>query len=218
MGFAIPIERALRIAEDIQDHGHVRRAWVGIRVEPLAADEFGRYRGVKVSQVAPNSPADRAGIRLGDVLLEVNGKRMLTLLDYQGALIDMRAGDEVSLRMDGGWAPVATRAEELPSLHVEKVRIFGGLEVTTLTPPIKGEFAVASERGVLVLGVTSQFQGALQGDPIFPRDVIVALNNRPVSTHQELSSLVSGLQRGAWHRITFERNGETGRADFFLAR
>jgi serine protease Do len=218
MGFAIPIERALRIAKDLQEHGRVRRAWVGIRVEPLEADEFGRMLGVRVSQVAPGSPGDRAGIRVGDVLLEVNGKRMLTLLDYQAALIDMRADDEVFLRMDGGWAPVSTRAVELPSLHAEKVRIFGGLEITTLTESIGVEFGVTSQRGVLVMGVTEQFQAALRGNTILPGDVILAVNNRPVSTHEELVSLVSGLPRNAWHSFTIERDGGTGPADFFLSR
>lgn len=218
MGFAIPIERALRIAEDIREHGHVRHAWVGIQVQALEADEFGRMRGVRVVRVAEDSPGDQAGIRVGDLLLEVNGKKMLTLLDYQAALLDLRAGDEVTLQMDGGWAPVVARAEELPSLHAEKIRLFGGIEVTDLTAPIRGEFGVVAERGVLVTGITAQFQSALAGNRIIPGDVIIGLNNSTISSAQELETLTSRLQRGAWHRFVLQRNGQTFTSDFPLAR
>ena len=78
MGFAIPIERVLRIADDLIQHGEVRRAWLGVEVEPEGADAFGRTRGVLVSRASAGSPASRAGIGAGDRLIQVAETRMVT--------------------------------------------------------------------------------------------------------------------------------------------
>ena len=61
LGFAIPIDRALRIARDFLEHGEVRRAWLGLDVEPVEADEWGRTRGVRVARIADGSPAAGTG-------------------------------------------------------------------------------------------------------------------------------------------------------------
>ena len=62
LGFAIPIDRALRIADDLLRFGEVRRAWIGVEVEPVEADLWGRTRGVRISRVAPGSPGDLAAL------------------------------------------------------------------------------------------------------------------------------------------------------------
>ena len=72
LGFAIPIDRAMRIVDDLLTFGEVRRAWVGIEVEPVEADAWGRTRGVRISAVAQGSPADRAALEAGDRLLVAN--------------------------------------------------------------------------------------------------------------------------------------------------
>ncbi len=74
MGFAIPIERVLRIADDLIRYGEVRRAWLGLEVEPEQADSFGRTRGVLVSTTSGGSPAALAGIRAGDRPVHIDGK------------------------------------------------------------------------------------------------------------------------------------------------
>src|SRR5690606_30906086 len=74
LGFAIPINRARRIAEDILANGHVRRAWTGLEVEPAGANRFGRSRELRVASVVPGSPAAQAGVRPG-MLLESAGRK-----------------------------------------------------------------------------------------------------------------------------------------------
>jgi serine protease Do len=204
MGFAIPIERVLRIAEDIRGHGHVRRAYVGVQVTEAEGDEFGRTRGVRVSRVAKGSPADLAGVRVGDRLLEVGGRRMATPYDFEAALLDLPAGSDVSLLIDGGWAAISMRAEELPSLHAEKARIFEGLDLMTLTAGVRGEYNIESPSGALVVGVAAQFQRDLG---LGPGDVIVQVNDQVVSGAAEVESVVASLARGVRHRFVIERNG-----------
>ena len=105
LGFAIPIDRALRIADDLLRTGDVIRAWVGVDVEPVEADPWGRTRGVRVSRVVDGSPARTAGLEAGDRLLAANGRALTGPLDFEGVLLDLRAGMVSVWTSRGGAAP-----------------------------------------------------------------------------------------------------------------
>jgi serine protease Do len=98
LGFAIPIDRALRIADDLVQHGEIRRAFVGLDVEPVEADDWGRTRGVRIARVAEGSPGDDAALQAGDRLLSANGRALASPLDFEAVLLDLRAGDPLELR------------------------------------------------------------------------------------------------------------------------
>jgi len=215
MGFAIPIERVLRIARDIVEDGQVHRAWIGVQVEPEEADAFGRTRGVRVSRVADRSVADLAGIRPGDRLTEMNGVRLAAPLDFEAVLLDLRAGDPVSLLVNGATSATPMVAEELPSLQAERVRVFEDLEIVSLTPGIRTERNVESEAGALVTGISPQLQSILG---LREGDVIVALNNRRVQRAEDVSGILSEFPPGARVRLYFERNRGIAAQDFVLGR
>jgi serine protease Do len=101
LGFAIPIDRALRVAHDLVQFGEVRRAWTGVSAEAVEADVWGRSRGVRISQVVPGSPAAQAGLRDNDHLVSANGKMLGTPLDLEAVLLDLRAGETVELEVEG---------------------------------------------------------------------------------------------------------------------
>ena len=215
MGFAIPIERVLRIADDLIRYGEVRRAWLGLEVEPEEADPFGRTRGVLVSTTSRGSPAALAGIRAGDRLVHIDGKRMVSPLDFEAALLDLRAGDTVSLAVEGQSREIRLTLEELPSLRAERVTVFEELELVTLTEPIRAERGVESARGALVTGISPELQrvlGLLKGD------VIVQLNNRGIQGAEDLSGLLDQMPAGSRVRLYFERNRGYAARDFVLGR
>ena len=81
IGFAIPIDRARRIVEDLVRFGEVRPVWIGIRGKTLVSGEENRPRGFRVRSVHPNSPASRAGVKVGDQVVSVDG----TAIDSQEA-------------------------------------------------------------------------------------------------------------------------------------
>ncbi len=215
LGFAIPIERVLRIADDLIQHGRVRRAWAGMDVEPVDADEFGRTRGVRVSRVTRGSPAERAGIREGDRVLELNGRRLTAPLDFEAILLDLRAGDPFRVGVEGRRDPLSLRAEELPSQLAERVTVLRDLEVVTLTPAIRDEQGVASEEGALVVRVAPATQQVLG---VRPGDVIVGLNNRMIRGADDLAGALRELPAGARVRLYFERNQGLVARDFVLGR
>ncbi len=215
MGFAIPIERVLRIADDLIRYGEVRRAWLGLEVEPEQADSFGRTRGVLVSTTSGGSPAALAGIRAGDRLVHIDGKRMVSPLDFEAALLDLRAGDTVSLAVEGQSREIRLTLKELPSLRAERVTVFEELELVTLTEPIRAERGVESARGALVTGISPELKrvlGLLEGD------VIVQLNNRGIQGAEDLSGLLDQMPAGSRVRLYFERNRGYAARDFVLGR
>jgi serine protease Do len=73
IGFAIPIDRAKRIVEDLVKFGEVRPVWVGLRGRTLLSGEENRPRGMRVRSVYPNSPASRAGVHPGDQVVSIDG-------------------------------------------------------------------------------------------------------------------------------------------------
>src|SRR2546428_199470 len=110
IGFAIPIERALRVADELRRFGKVRRAWVGLDVAG-AEDLQGwkRAGGLRVTQVAPGGPAGRAGVAAGGGLVNPRGRPPRPVLQWEAGMLDTGPGDtlSVSFRHGGGEGPHA---------------------------------------------------------------------------------------------------------------
>jgi serine protease Do len=209
LGFAIPIDRALRSARDLLAGGEIRRAWLGLDVEPVEADAWGRTRGVLVSRVVGGSPAQQAGLRAGGRVLAANGRRLAAPLDWEDLILDLRPGDEVTLSLEGAQ-PVRIRAGDLPSLQAERVRALQAMQLISVTPQIRAERGVVSEEGALIVEISDQ-----GGSPLGFRvgDVIVRINDAPVRSADEAARLLDRLRPGRV-RIVVERNGSFLFSDF----
>jgi serine protease Do len=205
LGFAIPIDRALRVAEDLLAHGEVRRAWPGFDVEPVQADVWGRTRGVRVSRVVAGSPAERAGVRPGVRVLEAAGRSLRAPLDFEDVLLDLRAGDEIALSLEGAGSPLRLRAEALPTVSAERVTALEDLELISVTPAVRAEQGVASEAGAMIVAISPELSARLG----FQRgDVLVSINNVPIRSAADAVGVFRELRgRSGRLRIIFERNG-----------
>lgn len=221
LGFAIPIDRALGIADEILSFGEVRRAWLGIDVEPAEADDWGRTRGVLVSQVLGDSPASRAGLRAGRRILSVNGREVLAPLDWEDATLDARPGEALTLEVEGEDGPLRLTAGTLPSMSAERVEAIEDLEMVTITPAIASERGVRSEQGALVADITpelSQSLGLRQGDVLQEIGVAGVGRARVVSAEQaaELFAQIRTDFRGRTIQLVYERSGYTATSRFQL--
>jgi serine protease Do len=214
-GFAIPIDRALRIADDLIAHGEVRRAWLGVDVEPLEADAWGRTRGVRVSAVAPSSPADRAAVEPGDRLLTANGKALTTPLDFEAALLDLRAGDSLELTLQGQPRPVRLRAEALPSVTAERVTVLQDMQLITVTPQVRAERGIMSEEGALIASISDRLASQLG---LRTGDVLVQVNRSRVRSAEEAARVFDTLRGQGAVRIYVERNGGYVARDLYWRR
>lgn len=213
LGFAIPVERVLRIADEIIRNGVVRRAWTGLEVAgPEAMRDWKSQGGVAVARVAPGGPADRAGIRAGAILLEANGRRLRNFLDWEAAKLDLHVGDALEVRIRDGGRTVARRivTGDLPTVTATRVSVLRGLELVTVTPGIQAERRLRSERGALIIRIddaVSRETGLREGD------VLIGVNRTPVTSAEHMARLLDALQPGRYFRIYFEREGMAGFTD-----
>ncbi|MDX1646081.1 MAG: trypsin-like peptidase domain-containing protein [Longimicrobiales bacterium] len=208
LGFAIPIDRALQIAQDFREYGEVRRAWVGVDVEPVEADAWGRTRGVRIARIAEGSPADLAGLRVGDRLLVANGRALTAPLDWEGVLLDLRAGDLLELGLQERQGPVEVRAVAYPSLTASRVTLFQDIELISVTPQIQLERGLTNERGALIADISDELSAQLG---LRRGDVIVQMNRTRIQTADDAARFFESLP-GRQGRIVVwvERNGQLG--------
>jgi serine protease Do len=215
LGFAIPIDRALRIVDDLLRFGEVRRAWLGIDVEPVEADAWGRTRGVRISRVAPGSPASRAALEAGDRLLTANRRPLTGPLDFEGVMLDLRAGDRLELVVEGQGRPIELEAVAYPSVTAERVRVLQDIDVITVTPQVRAERGLTSEAGAMIVGITDETRN---NTGLRPGDVIVGINRTPIRSAEELARVFEGLAGTGRLALTFERNGGYGVRNLYYRR
>jgi serine protease Do len=147
VGFAIPIDRARMIMKELIEHGEVHPAWIGVEVQSLD-DTLARSlglsgrKGVIVTQVSPKGPAERAGLRRGDLILNVGKERVTNRQEFMDAISSYTGGTPIELRImrDGkekelkviaealGPREAALRAEDLLGIKVEEAPLARGRE------------------------------------------------------------------------------------------
>lgn len=218
LGFAIPIDRARRVTEDLLAHGSVRRPWIGVKVQQTGASA-GRgtlNAGATIQTIVPASPAAEAGLRAGDVIIRSRDRVIRNAYDWEAELLDLRVGETAPLviRRSGREQRVSVRVKDLPEVGAEKVAVMRELELVTLTPTIRAERNVQSERGAVVYKVTDRVESALG---LQVGDVIIQINRTPVTdANQAATTLEYYSGRGAI-RMFFERNGTIYSTDFRIS-
>ena len=195
IGFAVPASLAKTVITQLADHGKVERGWLGVSIQPLTKDLAANFKrsdttGALVSTVVEGSPAEKAGLKPGDVIVEFDGKKVAKSTDLPGLVADvpvgrdvpmtvMREGREVKLN-----AHIARLEDESPTKASEsegKGQL--GLSVQPLTPPMARELGLKAREGVLVRDVVEGGRAAEAG--IRAGDVIVEVNQQPVRTIED---------------------------------
>ena len=213
LGFAIPIERAVRVADEIIANGAIRRAWTGLDVTgPRAMSDWKSQGGLQVRQVAPGGPAARAGLTEGAILVEANGRPLRNFLDWEAAKLDLRVGDELAVTVKEGSRNVVHRivTGDLPTVGAAKVTVMQGLDLVTVTPAIQAERGIRSERGALIFRTTDEVRRATG---LAEGDVIVGINRTPVTSAQQVATLLEAVRPRQAFRIYFERDGQLSFTD-----
>ena len=207
LGFAIPIERAVRVADEIIRSGSVRRAWVGLDVQGATAmRDWKSQGGVVVASVSPDGPAARAGVRRSDVLIEANGRRLRNYLDWEAVKLDLHVGDAVRVAVRSGSGSTSRRivTGDLPTVAAEKITVLQDLQLINVTPAIQAERSIRSEHGALIFRLSPEVSRATG---LQPGDVILAVDRTPVRNASEVSDLLN-VRPGQVIRIYVERDGQ----------
>ncbi|HUG39885.1 MAG TPA: trypsin-like peptidase domain-containing protein [Longimicrobiales bacterium] len=217
LGFAIPIDRARNVVLDLIDDGVVRRPWTGVELEPANPNRFGRSRLVRVAGVAPGSPAEAAGLRVGELVHSAGGHPIRTTLDWEAALLEVRVGEPLRIAVgeDGGRVVTLT-PRDLPSLTAERVSAIEEFELVTLTPAIRSERGLTRERGALIVGLSDAARRTLG---LREGDLIIGVNRYAVASAEEAASLLTRLQQVSGRvavRLLVERAGREFYTSFYL--
>ncbi len=218
LSFAIPIDVAMNVVEQLKATGHVARGWLGVLIQDVTrdlAESFGmdRPRGALVAKVLPDSPAEKAGIQVGDVIVAFDGRDILRSSDLP-PLVGMTApGTEVKVKVirEGRKRTLRVKVGELREEEVRasegpKERVIKDLALTVadLTEEQRKKLGEEHEGGVLVVGVKA---GPARDAGIQRGDVIVMLDNRPVESADQLQELVKELPRGRSVPVLVIRRG-----------
>jgi serine protease Do len=198
VSFAIPIDVALKVKDQIVTTGKVAHARLGVAVQELnqtLADSFGlkQPEGALVSSVTPNSAAAKAGIQSGDVILKYNGQAIVRSGDLPALVGVAKPGDKANIEVwrDGKKRELSTTLTESKDARVA--------DAGDSASPAKGRLGVAvrpltseeKREGDLASGlVVEQVAGAAARAGIQPGDVILSVNGSPIKSVEQLQSLV----------------------------
>ena len=217
LGFAIPINRARRVADDLLAHGRVRRPWIGVRLEETRTNNPRELlaRGATVAAATPGSPAERAGLRRGDVITRVRSRTVRNRFDWDAALLDLRVGEQVPLvvRRGGSDVNVSVTIADLPEVSAPKVEVLREMELVTLTSAIRAERRIRSPRGALIYRASERITAELG---MAPGDVIVQINRTPITSAEDVSRALDYYAGRGTIRVIFEHEGSIFPTDFFI--
>ncbi len=218
LGFAIPINRAKRVADDLIDHGSVRRPWVGIKAvlpDGSSATRAQLAAGVVIRSVTPGSPAAKGGLRAGDVLTRSGGRVLRNPYDWDAVLLEARPGEQLAVRYkrDGAEATATLTVADLPEVSAPKVQVLKELELVTLTAAIRAERGIRAARGAVVYQVSQRVQEELG---LQPGDVIVQVNRTPVEDAAAVQRALQSTGGRQMFRLFFERAGQVYTTDFLI--
>jgi len=207
IGFAIPVNMAKGIIEQLQTKGEVTRGWLGIGIQDLTK-ELKDYYGVKedagvlVTKVFPGDPAEKAGLRDKDVILEVNGKKVDSSRELSRMIAESPVGEKTQLLVlrDGAEKKFAIelgkRPEAMTVAHSPEVQKKNplGIAVSDLTPEIIQQFRLQAEKGVMVVGVEPDSKGEEAG--VLPGDLIKEINHSEVTDVDQYLKEMGKYQEG----------------------
>ena len=215
LGFAIPIDRARRVAEDLLAHGSVRRPWIGVKVQQSGATAARGTltAGAMVEQVVPGGPAAEAGLRAGDVIVRSRDRQIRNPYDWEAELLELRVGEtaDITIRRGGREQLLNVSVRDLPEVGAEKVAVLRELELVSLSPAIRAERGLRSSQGAVVYSVSERVSADLG---IRNGDVIIQVNRAPVTDANQAKRVLEYYIGRGPIRMYFERNGAIYSTDF----
>jgi serine protease Do len=215
LGFAVPVNMAKQIMNDLIENGEVRRGMLGIMLQDLDPAFAEAYKvpvenGAVVAQVMPDSPAEKAGLKRGDVVSAIDGNEMKKASDVVFYVRSKLAGDTVSVEIyrdskkqtirvelgvmeddNGGRRETRGRGRGDGKGENESTRI--GARVSVITPGLKDEYGLDSDKGVVVIdverGSVADEMGLRKGDQI------LEANRREITGISDWERAMSGRNK-----------------------
>jgi serine protease Do len=222
IGFAIPISMAKEIKDRLIAQGKVVRGWLGVGIQELTeelARQFGvnPEDGVLVGNVIKDSPAERGGMKPGDIIQEFNGRKIGGVHQLQREVAQSSVGSPARLKVLRekqpmrltivlGEQPTDVVAAEPGSTPAEAAERFG-LTVQDLTSELRNQLRLNTVDGVMVSSVDEA--GPAARASIRPGDVITEANREPVKSTRDFSRILGQMRRGQNLLLLVRRDGNS---------
>jgi len=215
IGFAIPINIAKVVIDELRSKGRVTRGYIGVYLQDITEDlkdgiGLSSLSGVLVSEVLDNTPASRAGLKSGDVVLELDGKKVEDVQSFRLAIAALPVGKTVSLKIfrDGKEKDISIKIGELPEEKVAKSEENKeselGLNVVDVDDPRARGYGLDVKSGAIVIGVEP---GSPAGDAgIAQGDVIVYVGKSEIRNLNDYKRAVAALKKGKPVVFQIQRN------------
>ena len=221
LSFSIPIDAAMDVYEQLKTNGEVARAYLGIYPQDIdrnlaEAYNLARPQGALLTRVSPDSPAQKAGLKSGDIILQYNDIQIMEASDVLNLINRARPNDafRVQIQRDGkqsiisGKLSNASNDMQAQNSTQKNNEISLGLALRNLTPEEKVELASDNKTGVLVTAIEPTGLAARSG--ILAGDVITNLHQKPIKAVNDFSSAVSLLPKKGVVTIEIMRQGIPG--------
>lgn len=218
VGFAIPSNLARTIAEQLLTAGKVVRGYLGLAVQPLTRDmaealSLKEMRGVLINQVSPDSPAQQAGIRAGDVLLNFDGQALDDIGHYRNRVALAQPDRTVRLELlrDGRPFTVQVRVGRLDETAAARAEAIQALGIAVRSLSVEEGRRLRPDAGVVVSSVEPGSLAAMAG--MAPGTLILEVNHKPIATPTDFSAALGAAQGRVLLRIV-----DNGRSRYLTLR
>jgi len=207
IGFAIPVNLAKDVINQLRNSGEVTRGWLGVAIQDLS-QEVAEYYGIKekkgvlVTEVFPGDPADKAGVEPRDIIVAVNGKKVDSSRDLTRTIAGIGVGEVVKIQVlrNGKTrtfkATIVKRkdtkvyAREDQEEHHDKL----GIKVADLTPNLARRYNIKAGEGVIVVGVATDSKAEEAGLRV--GDVVKEINRQPIRSADDLNKTINSIPDG----------------------
>ena len=218
IGFAIPSNMAKTVMDSLIKSGKVVRGWLGVSIQPVTADlakqfDLKEERGVLVGDVTEDSPAERAGIKRGDVIAEYNGTPISDPAMLRNLVAGTSPDTEVAVKVlrDGKAQTVKVTIGDMPTslqkISKEYDNLLKGVQVQDITSEIRKELNIPKHvNGVIVANIE---EGSAGAGLLTRGDVLLQVNKKKIGSLKDYEKEVSAIKAGEDILLLIFRNGST---------
>lgn len=208
IGFAIPVDMARNVVEQLQNKGKVVRGWLGVLVQQITPEiaeslNLSQPEGALVSDVTPGGPADKAGIKRGDIIVAFDGNKIGDMPDLPKNVAINRPGTEskITFIRNGKEKTVGLTLGELPddiavstTVKDDKIETNLGIIVQEINPQIQKRFGIEDKKGVVITNVNPGTIG--HGAGLIAGDIILEINKEYIGNLDDYRKSIDSLKNG----------------------
>jgi serine protease Do len=223
IGFAIPSNLARKIVKQLKEKGRVVRGYLGVRSGQVTEDDKEAFnlktkKGAIIGKVERGTPADKAGLKKYDVIIEVNGKTVKDHHDLMFKIAEIEPGEKTEIKVirDGQEKIITVTLGERPSDEGQEASAASGkdlgINITTITPRLARRYGFQTAEGVLITNVRQFSEAYRKG--LAAGDIILEANRKKVKTDRELRNIVNNLDSGGTLVLLIRREQDGEQQEF----